>query len=220
MRLPLARNEGIVVQDIEDETLAYDLVTHQACCLNRTASLVYKACGAGSSFEDLKRTHELTDEIIFLALDELKRANLLEADSPYVSPFAGVSRREVIKRVGLASMAALPMISSIVAPSAAAAQSGPPDPPQGKPLFSRCTTAGECDSGNCVSTSFLPVGSFCCPPGNGGAQLGPIGTAIGLECFDNCSTQAASVCCSGKAESTTCDTGFCASQQQFCCACV
>ncbi len=212
MQLPLARSEGIVVRDIDEEILAYDLVTHKAYCLNQTTSLVYRACGAKSSFEGLKRKHKFTDEIIFLALDELKRANLLDGDGPYVSPFAGMSRREAIRRVGLASMIALPAISSLVVPTAAHAQSGSPD-------FTRCTTPGECASGNCVATFFLPVGSFCCPPGNGGTQPGAIGTAIGLECFDSCSA-AADLCCSGSAAPTPCDTGFCASQQQFCCACV
>ena len=215
MQLPLARNEGIVVQDldIDEEILVYDLVTHKAYCLNPTVSVVYRACGAKSSFEGLKRKHNFTDEIIFLALDELKRANLLEGDGSYVSPFAGMSRREAIRRVGLASMIALPAISSLVVPTAAHAQSGL------NPDFTRCTTPGQCASGNCVATSFLPVGSFCCPPGNGGTQPGAIGTAIGLECFDSCN-DAAAVCCSGSAAPTDCDTGFCASQQQFCCACV
>ena len=214
MQLPLARNEGIVVQDLDEETLAYDLVTHKAYCLNQAASLVYRACGAKSSFEELKRKHEFTDEIIFLALDELKRANLLEGDGPYVSPFAGMSRREAIRRFGLASMIALPAISSLVVPTAAHAQSGL------NPDFTRCTTPGECASANCAHTSFLPVGNFCCPPGNGGTQPGTIETAIGFECFDNCGTDAAAFCCSGSATSVPCDTGFCASQQQFCCACV
>ena len=85
MRLPLARTEGIVVQEVdEEETLTYDLATHQACCLNRAASLVYRACGANSTFEELQRTHGLTEDVIYLALDELKRANLLESNDPYV----------------------------------------------------------------------------------------------------------------------------------------
>ncbi len=261
MRLPLARTEEILVQDIAEETLAYDLKTNQVYCLNQAAGVVYRACVANASFEELKLEHKFTDEIIFLALDQLKRANLLAVDSNYSSPLIGMSRREVIKRFGLVSIAALPLITSIIAPSSAAAQSGglpgpggpgPGGPGPGGPTsttttttttrpttttsttttststtlpkkenFTRCRTSGECASGYCVSTPFLPVGSFCCPPGNGGTQKGPIGTAIGLECFSSCSQDAAKVCCSGKAESTSCGNDpFCASQQQFCCACV
>lgn len=122
-RLPHARNEGIVVQDMDEEILAYDVAAHKAYCLNQTASRVYRACGARASFEGLKREHKFTDDIIFLAIDELKKANLVGEDAAYTSPFAGMNRREVVRRVGFASMIALPVISSLVAPAALRAQS-------------------------------------------------------------------------------------------------
>jgi len=121
--LPFARNKGVVVQDLDEEILVYDLLTNKAYCLNQTASRVYRACEAKSSFAGLKRKHNFTDDVVFLALDELKRANLVDEDGRYLSPFAGLSRREAIRRVGVASMIALPVISSLVAPSPAHAQS-------------------------------------------------------------------------------------------------
>ena len=170
-RLPLARNKGIVVQDMDEEILAYDLVTHKAYCLNQTASRVYRACDARSSFEGLKRTHKFTDEIIFLAIDELKKAKLVEENDSYVSPFTGMSRREVIRRVGLASMIALPVISSLVAPKVTHAQSG------------RCVNPGGIPPGSSQSFPGLTCGFSC----NG--QTRP-------DCpcaFMNCDSQ----CCSG-----------------------
>jgi Coenzyme PQQ synthesis protein D (PqqD) len=43
-RKPLARCENIVVQEMPEETLVYDLNTNKAFCLNQTAALVWKNC--------------------------------------------------------------------------------------------------------------------------------------------------------------------------------
>lgn len=122
MKLPKARTENLLEQNLKNETLIYDLVTDKAFNLNETSSAVYKACGQNKTFADLKRESKFTDDFIFLALDELKRNNLL-AES-FDSPFANTSRREVIKKVGLASMFALPLIAGLVAPRAVNAASG------------------------------------------------------------------------------------------------
>ena len=111
-KLPLARNTNIVVQHLKDETLIYDLVTHKAYCLNKTSAIVFNACGDGMSFDDLKRKHKFTDDLIYLALDSLQKDNLIESDQ--VTHFAGLSRREVIRRVGLASMITLPICGTFL----------------------------------------------------------------------------------------------------------
>ena len=92
--LPQNRNENIVVQQTEKELLVYDLTTHKVCCLNETAGLVFKACSGEITYTDLKKKYKLSDEFIFLALDELKSFNLLKETSEYVSPFMGMKRRK------------------------------------------------------------------------------------------------------------------------------
>ena len=120
--LPKARTTDIVVQDLGKEILLYDLITHKAFNLNETSSVVYQACNGRTSFEELKSKYKFTDDSIYLALDDFRKNNLIE-DGDFVSPFAGMSRREAIRKVGLASMTALPVISSLAAPTAAMAQS-------------------------------------------------------------------------------------------------
>ena len=39
---PRARTEGLVVTELPDELLVYDLERHRAYCLNPTAALVFK----------------------------------------------------------------------------------------------------------------------------------------------------------------------------------
>ena len=122
MKLPKARNTDIVVQEFGRELLVYDLKTNHAHQLNETSLIVFNACGGGQTLDDLKRRHKFTDDLIYFTLAELKRNNLLAED--YQAPFAGMSRREVIRKVGLATVIALPMIASIAAPKAIHAASG------------------------------------------------------------------------------------------------
>lgn len=120
-KLPKAKINDLVVQESGQEILLYDLVTNKAYCLNETSAIVYQACDGRKTIADLKKQSNFPDEIIFLALEELRRENLLEEN--FVSLFDGMSRRQVIKKLGFPSLLVLPVISSVVAPAAAAAQS-------------------------------------------------------------------------------------------------
>lgn len=119
--LPKARTENIVVQDLKNETLIYDLITNKAFNLNQTLSIVFNACDGIMTFAELKRKYKFADDFIHLALDELKSENLLAEN--HQSPFAGINRRDVIKKVGFASLFVLPLISGLVAPQAIQAAS-------------------------------------------------------------------------------------------------
>ena len=184
MKLPKARNENIVVNELKDEVLVYDLTTSEAFCLNETSSKVFNACNGETTFADLRTKNKLTNDVIYLALDGLKKKNLIDGD--YTSPFAGMNRREVIRKVGLASMIALPMISALVAPPAAHAASGAGLLPNG----SACTqaTASSCASGNCSSPK-----SACCTRVNGSADNVPCTSTT-----DCCLSVTTSACTNGK----------------------
>lgn len=127
---PLSRREDLVVQELNDEMLIYDLKKNKAFCLNATSAMVYGFCDGTKSVSDIskavgtKLNLPVTDELVWLALDQLRDENLLENNRKLESKFEGFSRREAIKKVGLASVIALPVVSSLVAPTAASAQSG------------------------------------------------------------------------------------------------
>lgn len=121
MILPKSKDEDIIVQNAGNELLVYDLKTNKVFNLNETARIVFEACDGHTSFDELKRKHRFTDDIIYFALDELKHENLITAE--YKSALAGTSRREVIKKIGLATMIVLPIIVGVTAPSAVQAQS-------------------------------------------------------------------------------------------------
>jgi len=136
---PLARQNGLVVQEMPDEVLVYDLDTNKAHCLNQSAALVWKSCDGNNSVGDIVRQFEstgggkVTEDFVWLAIDQLNENGLM--DGRAAPRFAGQSRRQVLKTIGLASMVALPVIASLVAPSSAlGAQS------------CTCTTSPECNT--------------------------------------------------------------------------
>ena len=127
--MPLARKSDIVVQETSDEVLVYDLISNKAVYLNNTSALVWQSCDGKKSIGEIAdilsvKTRELvSDELVSLAVTELAKHKLLQNAPGTFESFAGMSRREVIRKVGLGAVIALPLVSSLVAPTAAHANS-------------------------------------------------------------------------------------------------
>jgi len=144
--LPVARTSDLVVQYSGKEVLIYDLEIDKAYCLNETSTIVYQSCDGKTNFEDLRAKSNFTDEIIYLALDGLKEAELLDESEDHISPFNDLSRRAAIRKIAAASVVALPVIASLVAPSAVSAQSC-------KATGQTCASDTECCSRSCFEGS-------------------------------------------------------------------
>lgn len=159
---PQIRTGNLVVQKLNQELLIYDLIENKAFCLNKTSALVWQLCDGDKSVSEIsrlvgKKLRAPADEnIVWLALDQLKRENLLEAGAP-LSPFEGLNRREVIRKVGLASMVTLPLVMSVIAPTAAFAQSQSCINPNGLPPGSQ-TSATSVNAASCCNI----LASTCC----------------------------------------------------------
>lgn len=148
--LPVARREDIVVQDLPDETLVYDLKRHKALCLNRAAGLVWKCCDGRTSVAEMALLLErelqtsVGEAVVWFALERLEKARLLQEALSRPSDIARLSRRELVQ-MGLAAAIAVPVILSVVAPRAAQAATCLPN---GSP----CSQNRDCCSGRCVSS--------------------------------------------------------------------
>lgn len=153
---PLSRSQDLVVQDLNGELLIYDLRDHRAFCLNETCAIVWKACDGSNTVSEIGARLG-GDELVWLALDQLREENLLDAPVEPVKAFEGMSRREVIRKIGLGSAVALPIISAIVAPTAASAQSC-------LPTDASCTASVQCCSNCCKNVG---GGIQQCKPGGG-----------------------------------------------------
>jgi hypothetical protein len=122
---PLARSEDLVVEELGDELLVYDLTTDQAHALGPAAARVWRACDGKTDAVAFSVELGLDDETITRALDEL-RANRLLDEGTELAP--GISRRDLsvkVAKVG-GAVAATPLIVSLAAPLPAAAQTVTP----------------------------------------------------------------------------------------------
>jgi hypothetical protein len=146
-QVPKARHEQLIVKELPDELLIYDLKHDQAHCLNETAALVWKNCDGRKTVDQLRELMEdnagspVPEEMVWLALDQLGTFRLLDEAALKPAQFAGMTRRDLVRRVGMAAIA-LPVILSIVSPTAQAQASG--IAPGGC-----CGSPGQCASGNC-----------------------------------------------------------------------
>jgi len=122
--LPRARNEGLLVQELDGEVLVYDRLRHKAHCLNQTAALVWLRCDGKTDADQMvlhlsKKTDSTVDRtVVWMALKQLATAHLLEGDAPAWREQSNITRREVISRIGASAAVVLPVVSTIVAPRA------------------------------------------------------------------------------------------------------
>ena len=151
-RAPRARTQGLIVQELPDETLIYDRERDQAHCLNQTAALVWKYSDGKNSVSNIAsklgsdlNTH-IDEKIVWYALSQLRQDHLIDETFAPPAMLAGMTRRELVRALGVAAIVAVPLVTSIVAPTPAQA---------GTCLASgaACSTSAQCCSGLCDGTS-------------------------------------------------------------------
>ncbi|MEK6285202.1 MAG: PqqD family protein [Acidobacteriota bacterium] len=126
--LPRAREKGLVTCEVAGELLVYDLERHKAHCLNLTAGLVWRQCDGRTAVPEITRAVNvasalgINDDAVWFALEQLGRAHLIDKTFERRDS-RKLTRRELINRAGIAAAAALPLITSIMAPSAVEAAS-------------------------------------------------------------------------------------------------
>lgn len=158
-QLPKTRKDKLIIKELADETLVYDLENDQAHCLNSTAARVWQRCDGRSCVTEIAQSlaeqtgTKANDAIVWLALDQLQKFNLLEKALTTPAHFAGMNRRQWVRNVGLAAIA-LPVIVSIAAPTAQAQVScvggGTRTP------GTACGSPNQCCSGTCCSSPLPP----------------------------------------------------------------
>jgi len=165
---PISRRDDLVVQELNGEVLVYDLKTHKALCLNETSALVWNACdgtrdiGELRDYASAKMNSPVTDDLIWLAIDQLKKEDLLVDAPDAKSYFGGMSRREVVKRIGVGSAIAIPIIAGLIAPQAANAATACTCVGTQTSNAITCTVASTCTGGRtCTGVSCNGGGNNC-----------------------------------------------------------
>jgi hypothetical protein len=221
---PKARQDELIVERLADETLVYDRERDHVHCLGAVAGAVFDVCDGRRSVDDIQvlaseRTGEPVDAgVVAEALRQLRARDLLlpgpalagpDLELVRVGPGEGLSRRQMMAAGG--ALATLPLITTILAPTPASAQSAPGCTAlQGNCLLtSQCcgSSSGDaiCDNGDCCAPQQSPCASDedCCQPeikqvprrgGQGPANLCEESACCG-KFFAPCESD--SDCCSG-----------------------
>jgi hypothetical protein len=147
--LPRARHSQLITREVAGEILVYDQNCDEAHCLNPTAALIWAHCDGHTTVAEMTQLlagefqSPVADEVVWFALDQLGKSNLLQERWARPAKIDQMSRRTLVKRLGIAAAVTVPLVTSIVAPSAAAAASC-------LPVSSTCTKNADCCSNSCV----------------------------------------------------------------------
>jgi hypothetical protein len=212
----LARSEDLIVEEVEDDVLVYDIVKKHAHCLGATAARVWRACDGQTDVEALSETLELSEDVVMQALDQLESTGLLESNGLQILSGSsgdgnGLSRRQFVKVGGAA--AATPLIYSIAVntPMAAATpipfqceiytvQSCGTSDACGHIAGCCCCCQGGGSCKTCGSASFCSAGTQPCNPTQGGG--------FGAKCSTVGASPANPSGCCGVTGAKQCGCGF------------
>jgi hypothetical protein len=165
-RMPEARADGLLTEQVGDEVVVYDTESKDVHCLSPLAAAVFEHCDGRSDPAAIAESvgvrlgRPVTKGEVSEAIAQLEERSLLERP-PLLLHQEGVSRRDLAKktaRVG-AAVASVPLITSIVAPTAAMAATQIPSGCGGCGQNSDCVSnhccqnnAGkQCNEGCCVN---------------------------------------------------------------------
>jgi hypothetical protein len=147
-RPPKARRDQIIVRELPEEVLVYDLARDQAHCLNHSAVAIWNRCDGQTAPAAIAKAlakeigSPLDERLVWLALAQLSRYHLLKEKLEWPVSVPRLSRREAVRLIALGAAMTLPLIVTITAPT----------PAQAATCLGRCLPCGtgaECCSGVC-----------------------------------------------------------------------
>lgn len=199
-RLVVARTERIVSEEMGEEIVLYDLDLDVAHLLNAPSRRVYEASKGGTTVGSLLSLFPEVDPsvreaIVLVAVDDLRAARLVQtSDVPTV-----ISRRQVLRTLGLAAIATPAIVSILAEPAAAVVSTG-----------GICTNSAPCTgpgsgsaagANGCCAGFFCPsVGGTCTAKKSNGSDCGQGSTGRSYECLSGC-------CKTDNPNKNTCQTG-------------
>lgn len=163
---PVAREKDLLVEHLADETVVYDTRTKEAHCLSPLAAIAFAHCDGRTTVEQLaalatERMGEPVDEQrVTEALAQLEERELI--DTPTLRG-NGLSRRDLMRKTamaGAAAAASAPLITTIMAPTPAAAAT------------QFCSNLCDCCEPGCVNTNPADNSTDVCNPGGNNCCYG------------------------------------------------
>jgi hypothetical protein len=215
---PKGRTRGLLFREVDGELLVHDPEAGRTFCLDRPAATILKYCDGVTPVPALLQRvrgdvgESFPEESLWVGLEELKQRNLIEPQSLPATKYHGLTRRAMLRQLGVAAATA-PLIIAVVA-NPASAQSGPQcqpannagsDSPPGCACQGTFDCCGICAQGSCTGApraadfpgdpGAAPIcfpGLVCFPADNSGNNSAPGCPCFGT--FDCCGICAGGTC--------------------------
>ncbi len=164
MKRPRARSDDqLLSRHLNDELVIYDKRHNRAHCLNRAATSLWRKCDGKTTIVclaaelDMDLNQQEREAIVISGVDQFREAELLTCSKTDTTSRS--TRRDLLYKLTQVSSYAvfLPLVTSILAPTPAMAQTGLPN---GAP----CLSSSQCISGCCNAGSLKCVGAGNCLP--------------------------------------------------------
>jgi Coenzyme PQQ synthesis protein D (PqqD) len=125
----LSRDQ-LIVEELGDELMIYDQKRNKAFCLNQKAALVFQYCDGKTSVAGIaarlaeKLGEPVGEKVVQFALHNLTQDRLLEPLEVAPIVAAGMTRREVMQKIGVRAAVALPLVTALLVATPKAHASG------------------------------------------------------------------------------------------------
>lgn len=120
--VPQRRTDEVLLEQIEDETIVFDVREKRVHALNPTIGKVFSLCDGSRSVSAIARelgtdlSPEDRAEVVWTALCELDKSGLLAKNLPTSAVDADLlTRRNLLRKIAAVGIT-VPMVTSIVAP--------------------------------------------------------------------------------------------------------
>jgi hypothetical protein len=131
-RRPLrVHSESLILEQLPNELMIYDREQNKAFCLNQTAAFVWNHADGKTSVVEMAKGlgHQSgkpakeNEELVWFAVQILSKDGLLDSSTVLPPSILGLTRREMLQRLGVGAMA-LPVVTALfVSPAKAHASS-------------------------------------------------------------------------------------------------
>jgi hypothetical protein len=127
--MSLGRDQ-LIVEELGTELMIYDQKRNQAFCLNQKAAFVWLHCDGKTTVPAIaaklaQTLGEPADEkVVQFALLSLSKDGLLEPSAFVPCVSAGMSRREMMQKIGIRAAVSLPLVTALLVATPKAHASG------------------------------------------------------------------------------------------------
>jgi hypothetical protein len=152
---PRKRRDALVVHELPEEVLVYDLERHKAFCLSKNIAWIWRHCTGQRTPGQIARALEaeigapVGEDVIGVALHRLSKARLLREPIELPAASARTSRRQLLRHAGMLGGLTILAISAPTVGQAAT-----------------CLPVGTCVNSSCKDAS----GRICCAGASGCRQ--------------------------------------------------